>query len=154
MREMRTRSPALETRRRGAAAVELALLIPLLAFGMAASIDYARIFYYGMILDGCARNGALYGQLTSNDPVSPYTSLQAAALADAGSLSPAPTVTAGYSSSSSGPFTQTTQVSPGYVQVTVSWTFQPILQYPGIPSQTSLTRVCLMPVPPASPVNN
>lgn len=142
--------------RRGLAAVELALLLPLLVFILLVCVDFARIFYYQMVLDGCARNGALYGQLLASDPASPYASLKDAALADANAngLSPAPTVASGYSSVVGGPFTQTTPASPGFVQVKVTWTFATLVRYPGIPSRTTLTRVCLMPVPPASPLPN
>src|SRR5262249_34169362 len=80
--------------RRGIAAVELALLLPVLAFLLVATADFARVFYYGMALDSCARNGALYGRITTGDIPSQYASAQAAALADASAngLTPAPSV--------------------------------------------------------------
>jgi Flp pilus assembly protein TadG len=151
-RRLRARSE----RRRGIATVELAVLFPPLAFILVAGVDFARVFYYGMVVDGCARNGALYGRVTTGDPTSPFASAQAAALADASAngLTPAPTVTVGYSSTLSGPYTSTSQVSPGYVQVTVSWTFSTLFHYPGVPSQSTLTRVCQMSVPAGSPITN
>jgi hypothetical protein len=145
--------PVRALKRRGLAAIELAFSLPLLAYMLVAGVDFARIFYFEMVLDGCARNGALYVQLTADDPTSAFASVLAAVLADANAngLTPAPTVAVGYSASSAGPFTQTTSVSPGYVQVTVSWTFQTLVQYPGIASETPMTRVCLMPVASATP---
>src|SRR4051812_16370068 len=58
--------------RPGAAALELALLLPFLAFLFVIAIDWSRVFYYSLVVDNCARNGAVY----SSDPyalvVSPY----------------------------------------------------------------------------------
>ena len=53
---------ALEKReaRRGAAAVELALLLPVLVFCSMMSVDFARVAYVQVTLQNCARNGALY----------------------------------------------------------------------------------------------
>src|SRR4051794_22649796 len=44
----------------GTAAVELALLSPLLCLLFVAAVDYARIFYFTMIVTNCARSGAIY----------------------------------------------------------------------------------------------
>jgi Flp pilus assembly protein TadG len=74
----------------GAAAVELAVLLPLLTFLFVITVDFARIFYYAQVIENCARNGAIYeSNLTTAQ--SPYASLQNAALADAAGLSPQPT---------------------------------------------------------------
>ena len=153
---MQRRLAARGWERRGVAAVELALLLPLLAVMLVVTVDFARVFYFGMVLDGCARNGALYGQNTVYDPASRFPSLQAAVLtdADANGMTPAPTVAVGYGSTPGGLFTPTKPSSPGYVRVTVAWTFTTLVQYPGIPSRMPLTRMCLMPIPSASPVSN
>src|SRR5262245_64291139 len=90
-----TYSHRKRARRGGAAAVELALLLPLLAFLFVVAVDFCRLFYYSLTVNNCARNGALYGC----DPTgaaaggSPYTSMNQAVMADAGNLSPAPTWT-------------------------------------------------------------
>jgi hypothetical protein len=48
--------------RQAAAAVELAILLPLvLAPLMVITVDWARVFYYGVTLENCARQGAMYG---------------------------------------------------------------------------------------------
>src|SRR5438270_375163 len=78
--------------RRGAAAVETAIVLPFLIFALAAGGDYARIFYCSTTIANCAYNGASYASRSSYDAASPYTSLSQAALADAPDLSPAPTV--------------------------------------------------------------
>jgi Flp pilus assembly protein TadG len=124
--------------RRGAAVVELAILLPLLCFLFVVTVDFARVFYYSLTIANCARNGALY----ASDPVaaamSPYTSVQQAALADATNLTPTPTVT----SSSSG---------SGYVEVTVTYQFRTITHYPGVPETVNLTRTVRMRQAPVLP---
>src|SRR5687768_2079525 len=46
--------------RRGAVAVELAVVAPLLVFLLLIAVDFARIFYTSLTLANCARNGALF----------------------------------------------------------------------------------------------
>src|SRR5262245_31310609 len=79
--------------RRGAAAVEMAVLLPFLAFLFVIGVDWARIFYYSITVANCARNGALYASDLYSVVPSPYASMTDAALADAPNLSPQPTVT-------------------------------------------------------------
>ena len=128
--------------RRAAATVELAVLAPFLAFLFVAVVDYSRIFYHSLTVANCARNGALY----ASDPVaateSPYKSIQDAALADAGDLSPTPTVTSTSGTDDSG--------NP-YVEVTVTHAFQTVVNYPGIPETTTITRTVRMRVSPTVP---
>jgi len=128
--------------RRGAAAVELAILLPFLAFMFVIAVDWARIFYYSVTITNYARQGALYG----SDPIamtqSPYTSIQQAALADGPTLSPQPTVTSSNGIDGSG---------NSYVAVTVSWPFSTLTNFPGVPSQVNLSRTVQMRVAPTIP---
>src|SRR5579864_8871813 len=101
-------------RSRGAAAVEFALLLPLLAFLFAIALDYGRIFYYTIICENCARNGCIWYSDSVLQSESPYTTVTAAATADATDLSPTPTVT---------PSTGTDGYGVSYVQVSVEYTF-------------------------------
>ena len=123
------------TSRRGAAAVELALLLPVLLFLFVAIIDFGRVFYYSQTVENSARAGALY--LSDDDAIatSPYANVTAAALADASNLSPQPTVASSNGTDASG--------NP-YVRVTVSWSFHLIINYPGIPGTVSLARTVQM----------
>jgi Flp pilus assembly protein TadG len=129
-------------RRRAAATAELAILLPLLAFLFVIAVDYARVFYYSLTVENCARNGALYG----SDPVaasqSPYTSISQAALADAANLQPQPTVTSTNGSDSAG--------NP-YVEVTVAWQFASLTNFPGVPNSTNLARTVRMRVAATTP---
>ena len=127
---------------RGAATVELAVLLPLLGFILVAAVDYARIAYYSGVLSGCARNGALHGRRSPYDPASPYLSLSDAALADATDLRPAPAITS------------TTGADPSgdpFVEVSASYQFKTFAKYPGIPNAVNLVRTVRMSKAPSSP---
>lgn len=121
--------------RGGAAAVELGVMLPLLAFVLIITVDFARVFYFSQIVTNCARSGAIYG----SDPVaaaqSPYTSIQQAALATAGNLSPQPTVTWTYGADAA---------KNSYVRVTVAWSFHTITVFPGVPNTVNLNRTVQM----------
>jgi Flp pilus assembly protein TadG len=121
--------------RRGAAVVELAVLLPLLAFVFIISVDFARVYYYSITVTNCARAGAMYASDPTTAAESPYANVQAAALADATNLSPAPTV-----SSSSGTDTS----GRGYAEVTVRYTFRTITGFPGVPNNVELVRTVRM----------
>jgi Flp pilus assembly protein TadG len=128
--------------RRAAAAIEFALVVPLLAFLAVLAVDFARAFYSTLTLWNCARQGALYG----SDPVaaqySPYTSLSQAALADAANLSPQPTVVSS---------TGTDGAGNAFVSVTVSGTFSMVTDYPGVGSSFALSRTVKMRIAPTTP---
>jgi hypothetical protein len=106
------------------------------------TVDWARVFYYSVIINNCARQGAVY----ASDPVaqtqSPYTSVTAAALADAPDLQPQPTVTTAAGVDEAG--------NP-YVDVTVNWTFPTVTSYPLIGSSVELSRTVRARVAPAAP---
>lgn len=129
--------------RRGASATELALLLPLLGGLFLVSVDFARLYYHYSIVSNCARNGALY----ASDPVaaaeSRYSSVTDAAQADANpDLNPLPTVTS---------TTGTDTAGDAYVEVTVSYPFQTISNYPGLPNPINLTRTVRMRLAPTVP---
>jgi Flp pilus assembly protein TadG len=125
--------------RRGAAALELVLLLPMLCFIGLASIDYSRLFYAWATLADCARNGALFASDPSFATSTNFTTIQQAAQADATNLSPLPTVTSTTGNDSNG---------IAYVKVTVTYTFQTVVSYPGIPSSVTLTRALQMAATP------
>lgn len=123
-------------RRRGASAVELALMLPILSLLFVLAVDFARLYYHYSIVTNCARNGALYASDPTNASESPYGNVTAAALADASNLTPPPTVTVN---------------PPNYfdpsvtsVQVTVTYPFTTICNYPGLSNPINLTRIVQM----------
>jgi Flp pilus assembly protein TadG len=128
-------SPGFRTRR-AAAALELAILLPLITFLFLLAVDFARIFYYSHVIENCARKGALY----ASDPKAPsfqlYANVQQAALdSDAASLNPQPTVT-----STSG----TDAAGNPFISVTVTWQFQTVTGFPGLPNPVTLSRTVQM----------
>lgn len=122
--------------------VELALLLPLLVLLFVIAVDFARVFYFSVTLTNCARAGAMYASDPTVSAESPFASTQAAALADATNLSPAPTVTSVNGVDSAG---------RPYVEVTAAYTFKTITGLPGVPSQVNLTRKVRMNVSAGSP---
>jgi len=132
-------------RRRGAAVVELAVLLPLLVFLFVITVDFARIYYFSVTLQNCARAGALYASDPYVADESAFASTQAAALSDAKNLTPQPTVTSANGVDSSG---------RPYVEVTAAYTFQSIASFPGVPTQVNLSRKVRMNVAAISPTAN
>jgi Flp pilus assembly protein TadG len=127
--------------RRGAAALELAFVLPPLAAVFLIAVDFARLYYQYTIVTACARAGAVYGSDPTTATESPYSTLQAAALAEGTDLSPQPSV-----SSTSG----TDADGNPSVRVTVSYSFQTFLPYPGLPQPVSLVSTVQMRVAPAT----
>jgi Flp pilus assembly protein TadG len=127
--------------RRAAAAVELAVLLPFLMFLFVIAVDWSRVFYDSVIVTNCARNGALYACDPTTQASSPYANVTEAALADASNLSPPPTVTS----------TQGSDANGSYVEVTVTYQFQTVSNFPGVPKTTTLVRTVRMNVLPQNP---
>ncbi|MFL5242309.1 MAG: TadE/TadG family type IV pilus assembly protein [Gemmataceae bacterium] len=154
---MKTSSGKKTRRRSAAATVELAILLPFLCCMFVGAVDFARIFYFGLTVQNCARNGAYYASDYPNssylyNDIYGYTSVNDAIMRDASNLSPAPTYTVFYGTSPTGPFTLTSAPSSsGYVQVTVNWTFNLITNYPAFSSSYTLSRSCIMEMAPATP---
>jgi Flp pilus assembly protein TadG len=125
--------------------VELAVLLPFLIFLFVIAVDFARIFYYSVTLTNCARAGAMYASDPAAMAESPFASTQAAALADATNLNPAPTVSSVNGVDPSG---------QSYVEVTATYPFKTITGFPGVPNQIDLTRKVRMNVSASSPNAN
>lgn len=134
--------PRSAGRRRAAAAVELALLIPLLAFLFVVALDFGRVFYFSLTLENCARAGALYGRDPHVADESPFATVQEAALADGTNLSPSPTIKSIQGTDAAG---------RSYVEVTAEYQYQTVVQFPGVPSQLILSRSVRMYLAPLTP---
>lgn len=133
--------PVSSKTRRGAAVVELAVLLPLLAFLFVASVDFGRAYYFSLTLENCARAGALYASDPYVADESPFASVEDAALADAKNLSPPPTITT----------TSGTDAAGSYVEVTAAYSFFTITRFPGVPSQSNIRRSVRMYSAPLTP---
>jgi Flp pilus assembly protein TadG len=129
--------------RSGVAATELAILLPLLAVLFVIAVDWSRIVYYSVVIEHSARNGALWASDPYSGVVSPYPDMTTAALADAGGITPTPTVTQ----------TNGTDAATGYpyVECTVTYNFTTVSNFPLIPSSTTLTRTVRMYITPQVP---
>src|SRR5438128_6784064 len=109
-----SRSNRGHAQRTGVATVELAILAPFLCFLFVVATDFARIFYYAVTIQNCARNGAYYAADYPNNnylynDIYGYSNLDDAILRDAGNISPSPTYTVYYGATETGPFTSTTK---------------------------------------------
>jgi Flp pilus assembly protein TadG len=137
---------ASQRRRSGAAAVEMALVAPLLAFLFVVTVDFGRIFYYQLTLNNCARNGAIYGSnLRSYQEtgwVQPYNNAVNATLMDGAGLNPPLDATMVEVDNGQG--------SDGNPNVTVSinYPFTMITNFPGINSTFTLRAQSSMRVAP------
>jgi Flp pilus assembly protein TadG len=117
--------------RRGVAVVELAVLLPLLVFLFVVAVDFARVYYFSLTLQNCARAGAMYASDPGVADESPFASTQEAALSDATNLSPAPTITQTSGTDASG---------RSYVEVTADYPFQSITGFLGLPKLMNISR--------------
>ncbi len=125
--------------RKAAAAVELALILPVLCMITAITIDYSLLFYHWTTITVCAYNGTCYASL---NPTASNSAVSSAALVDATNLtSPSPTVGAPvFSYDTSG---------NQYVAVTVSYTYTAHFPWPGLPTTVNLSRTLQMAVTPS-----
>jgi hypothetical protein len=129
------------------AAVELAVVAPFLVFLFVVAVDFARVFYYAVAIDNCARNGAAFGSQTAGTPnweggAGQITSMQQAAVADGANLNPpvtADNVTVTNSTDADG---------NSCVVVTVNYTFSTLTNLPGVPSKVNLQRAAQMRIAP------
>jgi Flp pilus assembly protein TadG len=133
-----TRHDCRSLRRKGAAAVELAVFLPFLTFIFVIGVDYARVFHDAIIVENATRAGALYA---SHDTAHSTDTggIKTAALHEASDLSPAPAVASKTSTDADG--------NP-QVQVTVTYTFHTVTSYAGVPTSVVIARTVAMRVLP------
>jgi Flp pilus assembly protein TadG len=139
MRTNTRTQPRNIVRRRGVASAELAVVLSTLMVICLATCDYARCIFASVTVANCARNGALYQCDPAFAATTSYATLQAAVQADAGNLSPAPTGSSTTSTDTNG---------NKYVAVTVTYPFQCLINYPGIPDSFTISRTVSMAVAP------
>jgi Flp pilus assembly protein TadG len=142
------RNHGTASRRRGAAAAEFAVLLPFLAFLFVATVDFARVFFHTITVTNCARNGALY----LSDPFlaakSPYADFKEAAKADASSLDPA------LNDDDITSATGTDGDGHEFVEVTVTYRFNTLVDIAGVANPIELTRTVQMRKTPKDPDNS
>jgi Flp pilus assembly protein TadG len=141
---------------RGAALVELAVALPLLALVLVGTIDFGRAFRTAMVVTAAARAGAMYGAYSTANSANNAGMISAAndvlnANGLSNGLSPLPSHLChcvddtGVFVASTPANTCTDAACPGRrlvvsVTVTVSRTFSLTNPFPGIPSSVTITR--------------
>jgi Flp pilus assembly protein TadG len=123
--------------RRGVAAVELAVLAPFLALVFVITVDFARVFYYQLTINDCARNGALFGS-----DLRSYTDATSLVVAGGATLNPpltAEQVSVVKAKGSDG--------NPN-VTVTVNYSFTTVTHFPGLRNTFNLKAATSMRVAP------
>ena len=115
----------LSRNRRGVAAVEFALVLPLLFLPLLTIVDFARVYRCTQVVADGARIGAMYLSNPDVADKSPYATFEAAVLAGTSDLSPPPTMTSRNGFDGRG---------NRYYEVSVSYTFRPVM----LPSSTKV----------------
>lgn len=128
----------------GSAAVEMALVTPLLLLLLLGAADFAKVYRMQMLLVGAAKAGAQYGaqsKLTASD----IAGMRRAAYDDANGFSGL-AVTAQTQCTCGATTVACTEVCVGgiapelYVEVIASGTFKTAFRYPGIPHEIPLAQ--------------
>jgi Flp pilus assembly protein TadG len=137
--------PRRTTRRRGAALLELALTLPLLLLLTGGIVDFSRFVYHYVAVSssaGAAARYATFHPVNSSTLSNWNVKTRQTALDDLQGIAgfnpakvtiPNPTIT-----------TETSGLRLRRVQVQVSYDFQTLIPWPGIPSSFSITRAVTM----------
>ncbi len=137
------------TATRGQAAVELAFSVPLLIVLLLVVVEAGRICLVAVSLSSAARAGVQYGA-QSLTTVSDTTGMQNAAKADAPNLTAMIATGTYYCQCSDGSASTCLSTDCAsshrltYVKVATSATYTPIVNWPGIPTTTTLTSQAIM----------
>jgi hypothetical protein len=98
------------------------------------AVDYCRVYHIVQVVNNAARCGALYASGTARTSMAPLQAAQQAAQAEASSLNPPLQAS-----------NVTLTTSANNVTVTVSYPFQTVSPYLGLPSQLSVSASVTMP---------
>ena len=135
---------------RGAAAVEMALMVPLLVLLALGAVDLGRVFYDVVAVTSAARAGLSYGSLNAAKSQD-TTKISEVANADAHNTQGGISFVIGrvcQCDDTTVVDCETGTCSEGasrvYVRVRASKTFETALPYPGIPSSVNITRDAYM----------
>lgn len=137
---MTRRSARTRGGRRGAAATELALLLPFLLFLFFVAVDYCRAYHAAQVIGGCAHSAALYGSGAAARHPGTGTAEQAAvwaAVAEGARVSPAVR-----------PEDVSVVTANGAVTATVTYRFPTVTRYTGASGGFTIVRAVTLPVVP------
>jgi Flp pilus assembly protein TadG len=130
--------------RKGGAAVELAVLFPVILLILIGIVDYGRVFYTWVQVSNAARAGAEWGgqSFVYETATDSMTALAKVDGADAGTLTPV----ASYFCECGGIANATCTLCAGgaapevYTKVVISKTVNMFLAYPGLPATVTISR--------------
>ena len=160
----KAKQPKRWSYRKGQSAVELAVVVPVLALMLVAVSDFGRVFFVSVAVNNAARAGAQYGSEKPQNAAD-FSGMELAASTDFGCIA---TKTAtcpnfpDWSTPTASQCTCTTAIPQTvplcaasycthaptaiYVTVNTSATYNTILSYPGVPSSMTLTGKAIMQV--------
>jgi hypothetical protein len=126
---------------RGSAVLESALVLPLVMLLACGAMDFARVFFAGIVVESAARSGVQLGSF-SMGKAGALSDMNAAADTEAAGQGLTGVTTS--SRTFCGCVNSTSEVScstatcsgaipDGYVETTARYTYNPIIPYPGIP---------------------
>jgi Flp pilus assembly protein TadG len=146
-------------KRSGSVMIEFALLFPVMMLMALGTADFARIFYAGIAVANAARAGVQYGTLSPGNAGN-FVAMQQAALDDAanqglngltavatnycGCTGSSATIACGGAAFGTCTVGGATTAPNGYVRVTVTYTYNTLVSYPGIPNAITLTKTATM----------
>jgi Flp pilus assembly protein TadG len=161
----RPRGDALRNRQsRGSALVEAALLLPVMFLMLFGTMDFGRVYFTGMAVASAARAGVQYGSLGGPGKAGDAPNIRAAVQADAsnqglvvgnmtitpqtycqcvGDSSAITNYNAGCTITSCSAYGDA-GAAASYVEVTVAYTFSTLVNWPGVPRTTNITRTARM----------
>ena len=133
--------------RKGGAAVELAVVFPLLLLLIVGVVDYGRVFYTSVTVANAARAGAEYGATVPNKSQN-ATEMRQQALADGGEAGAITIATRTYcrcggATAGCGSFCGSGAAPEVYVEVTATKVVTMLLRYPGLPNSITVSRKAL-----------
>ena len=134
----------------GAAILEAGLLLPLLVLMVCGTMDFARLFFAGIVVEGAARAGVQYGAYSvGNAGALTRSSLRRSEMYLSNQGLIGLTVSSrtfcgcntGGGEVSCTTATCSGKTPSGYVETTATYNFNPIVPYPGIPKPVVLKSV-------------
>lgn len=150
----------IRPKRRATATVELAVLLPFLTALFLFAFDFARIFYVTITIENAIHNSALFGSQVFDNENQQWIGNQQYWQGPNGQLVSLPKVAAELDGANLSPALADSNINiasgtdadgnPVNI-VTVTYTFQTIVPYPGIPSPVTITRTAQVRVAPATP---
>jgi Flp pilus assembly protein TadG len=148
------------SRRRGSASVELAILLPFLVALFLFAADFARVFYVTITIENCIHNAALFACRSFDNQNQQWIGNNQYWQGPNGQLVTLPQACAELDGTNLNPIladsninvTSGTDADGNTVKiVTVTYTFNTLVPYPGIPSPLTIVRKAQVRVAPPTP---